>query len=65
MDTKHYMIATFTEQSPLDGRPEQVFRVVDENTTVVELIQWQRKKSLNAASWTKSKFNIQILSESK
>lgn len=65
METKHNMIATFTRQNPFDGKPEPVFLIVDERTTLAELIQWQRKNCFRPDSWTRSQFNIQIISESK
>ena len=59
------LLAVFHVQHPLTGDSVPVMRIVNERTTVADLMDWHRRNCLQPQRWKESWFDVRLLPSSR
>lgn len=59
------LLAVFHVQHPLTGDADPVVRVINERTTVAELMDWHRRNCEQPQNWKPNCFNVRLITSSR
>lgn len=59
------LLAVFHVQHPLTGDAEPVVRIINERTTVADLMDWHRRNCEQPQNWKPNWFNVRLLTSAR